>query len=361
MTEPDVAGANERGSVRNPSKVRRRRARRIGLLAGGVLLLAGGTAVADLIGLPSERRASEQRSLCRNRPPPEREGIGCGRRVPYRRREGTVGRLPPADERGRPDLQPLVRGWRLDNTGQWHRRRAFERQLDVPRLTQLRSESGRRGAVDRLRGGRAARAPDGAVGDVVRAHDWDHVRQQQHLREPVRQHWGRQPGQVDLLRPGAQQWRRRPAGPVAEHPYRPGRREPLGGGRLGGQSARARPVGHLAGDDHPSRQRQGPDLRQQAAGAGADQLRRRHAGCRRSDRGSARRVLLSADRYRARWRRERSQLEHRPDPQWGRAGHRVHREQRLGAVGGLVREGSDQQRDQRPDPQQRDGVRGEGH
>ena len=52
MTAPDVAGANERESVRNPSKVRRRRARRVGVLAGGVLLLVGGTAVADLIGLP---------------------------------------------------------------------------------------------------------------------------------------------------------------------------------------------------------------------------------------------------------------------------------------------------------------------
>ena len=36
-----------------------------------------------------------------------------------------MGRVPPADERGRPDLQSLVRGC-LDDAGQWHRGRAPE-------------------------------------------------------------------------------------------------------------------------------------------------------------------------------------------------------------------------------------------
>ena len=38
---------------------------------------------------------------------------------------------------------------------------------------------------------------------------------------------------MDLRRPGPRHRRRHRAGPVAEHPHRPGRREPVGGGRLG--------------------------------------------------------------------------------------------------------------------------------
>jgi hypothetical protein len=52
VTEPDVAGAKERVAVGNSSKVKRRRARWVWLLAGGMLLLAAGPAMADLIGLP---------------------------------------------------------------------------------------------------------------------------------------------------------------------------------------------------------------------------------------------------------------------------------------------------------------------
>ena len=42
--------------------------------------------------------------------------------------------------------------------------------------------------------------------------------------------------------------RRNSAGPLAEHPHRPGRREPVGGRRLGGRSDQAGPVGDVAGD-----------------------------------------------------------------------------------------------------------------
>ena len=48
-----------------------------------------------------------------------------------------------------------------------HRRRSLERRAAVPRLAQLRSGSGRRGAGDRLRRHR----PHGAVGHLVRGHE----------------------------------------------------------------------------------------------------------------------------------------------------------------------------------------------
>ena len=56
-----------------------------------------------------------------------------------------------------------------------------QRQPDVQRLAELRSEPGRRGAGDRLR----RRRPDGAVGDLVREHDRRGLREQQHVRQPL--------------------------------------------------------------------------------------------------------------------------------------------------------------------------------
>ena len=120
---------------------------------------------------------------------------------------------------------------------------------DVHGLAELRPGPGRRGAGDRLR----RRRPDGAVGDLVRADDRDRLRRQQHLRQPLRQHRRRQPGQVDLRRPGPRQRRQRRPRSVAEHPHQPGRRESVGGGRLGGRPDRSRAVGHLAGARPPAR------------------------------------------------------------------------------------------------------------
>ena len=71
------------------------------------------------------------------------------------------------------------------------------------------------------------------------------LRKQQHLREPLRQHGRRQPGQVDLRRPGPRHRRRLGAGPVAEHRHQPGRRKPVDRRRLGGRPDEARSVGDV--------------------------------------------------------------------------------------------------------------------
>ena len=84
----------------------------------------------------------------------------------------------------RPGLCALLRGWLLDDAWQRHGRRAVERRAAVQRLAELRPGPGRRGALDRLRGHRTHRA----LGDLVREHERNELRKQQHLREPLRQH-----------------------------------------------------------------------------------------------------------------------------------------------------------------------------
>ena len=242
---------------------------------------------------------------------------------------GCRGRSSASRRAGGPDLQPVVRERRVDDTRQRHGRWSLEREPDVQRLAELRSGPGRRGADDRLRG----REPRGAVGDVVREHAGHRVRAEQHLREPVRQ----RQRQVDLRRSGSRHRRRRQrAGPVAEHPDRSVGREPVGRGRLGGGRDQARPVGDLAGDDERSGQRRGSDLRQPArsardrptATASPRPARRRHR-----TRPGDRRLLLPADRRPAAWARQhRPEPEHRPDAQRRRAGHRVHRQERRNGV-----------------------------
>ena len=85
----------------------------------------------------------------------------------------------------RPDLLALVCRRGLDDPRERHGRWPLERQPDVRRVAQLRPGPGRRGAGDRLRGSRS----DRAVGDLVREHHRHRLRRQQHLRQPVRQHW----------------------------------------------------------------------------------------------------------------------------------------------------------------------------
>ena len=100
--------------------------------------------------------------------------------------------------------------------------------------------------ADRLRRSRSHRS----LGELVREHDGSGIRQQQCVRQPLRQRRRRQSGQMDLL--GAESWhrRRQRPGPVAEHPHRRERREPVGGRRLDGRRDEAEPVGRMAGDLH---------------------------------------------------------------------------------------------------------------
>ncbi len=84
----------------------------------------------------------------------------------------------------------------MDNPRRRHCRGPLERRPDVQGLAELQPGPGRRGAVDRLRRSRSHRA----LGVVVRGHNRYRLRHQQHLRQPLRQHRRRQPGQVDLRR-----------------------------------------------------------------------------------------------------------------------------------------------------------------
>ena len=152
--------------------------------------------------------------------------------------------------------------------------------------------------------------------------------EQQHLREPVRQHRRRQPGQVDLRRPGPRAGRRHRAGSVAEHPHRPGRRESRRS-PAAPPSIRPSPVRGSPGRRRqpPADRRREPDLRRAADRSRRRQLRRRQAGRRpgRRPRPGDRRLLLAADRHPARRDRRRgSEPERRSDPQRDRARHRVH-------------------------------------
>ena len=217
-------------------------------------------AAAGIAGQRRSRRGDQHGAQRLGRGPDQR---GRRRRRADRRQAGgAVGDLPPAGGRGRqgPGLLPLVRGRRVDDARQRHGRRPLERGPAVHGLAELRPGSGRRGPGDRLRRRRA----DGAVGDLVReTRPAPASANEQRVRQPLRQHRRRQPGQVDLRRPEPRQRRRGRARPVAEHPHRPGRREPVGGRRLGGRPDQAGSVGHLAGDRRRPNA-QGPDLRRPA-------------------------------------------------------------------------------------------------
>ena len=120
------------------------------------------------------------------------------------------------------------------------------------------------------------------------------VRQQQHLRQPLRQHRRREPGQVDLRRAEPRNHDRRRRGSVDQHPHQPERREPVRGGRFGGGPDQAGPVDHLAGDRHRAGQRQGSDLHGPADRTGERQLRRRQARRRGRSPDTSRRSAASA-------------------------------------------------------------------
>ena len=65
--------------------------------------------------------------------------------------------------------------------------------------------------------------------------------------------------------------------PVAEHPHRPGRREPLGGRGFGRRPDQAGSVGHLAGDDDRADTGKDQIFVVQAVGPGHGELRRGQA------------------------------------------------------------------------------------
>ena len=134
-------------------------------------------------------------------------------------------------------------------------------------------------------------------------------------------------------------WAGEPSGPVAEHPHRPGRRESVRGRRLGGRSDQARSVGDLAGDGA------------NAPGLGKDQIfveKPIGPGIANCDgvepaAADAGRRSASAGSAGSRWASSASAAdpiaERRSYARRDRARHRVHRPERLGAVGGLVRDG----------------------
>ena len=68
------------------------------------------------------------------------------------------------------------------------------------------------------------------------------------LRESLRQHRRREPGQVAVRRPEPRHRHGRRARPVAQHPHEPGRREPVGRRRLDRRPDEAGAMGHVAGD-----------------------------------------------------------------------------------------------------------------
>ncbi len=152
--------------------------------------------------------------------------------------------------RQRPDLRALVCRRRMDDARQRHGRRALERDRrpSAARSTSTSSQDGEAPAIDFAGAGRTV--PWATWYEKTTGAG---LRQQQRLRQPLRQHGRCEPGQVDLRRSGPRHgWRQR-AGSVAEHPHRSGCREPLGGRRLGRRPDQAWSVGHMAGDDDLAR------------------------------------------------------------------------------------------------------------
>ncbi len=159
---------------------------------------------------------------------------------------------------------------------------------------------GWRGPRDRLRRGRQ----DGAVGDLVRGHDRRRFRRTNNVFASRFDNTGdANQGKWIFAGQGRGLGGGTAAGAVAEHPHRPGRREPLRGRRLGGRPDEARPLGHLAGDDDRADPRSRPDLRGEADRARDGELRRRQAPgrLRRRTRPGDRWLLLAAGRLPACW------------------------------------------------------------
>ena len=136
--------------------------------------------------------------------------------------------------------------------------------------------------------------------------------------------------QVGLRRPGTPRHRRPPVLNIrtnkdAEDPE-------VAGGNAAGDTTKPGPVDHLAGDRPDDR----PDLRRQADRPGHDRVPGRHQA---RGRRAGWRLLLAAGRGRALPGLEpvRAVAQRRPEAHRDRAGHHLHRRQRCGAVGGLVR------------------------
>ena len=325
---------------------RRRRRLRIALVASVAVVLAAAGSAAAFQALPPGGQVNDDLAAGINpklsvsgEDPTNADVVGGA--LTAGGKAGPVGDLPPAGggRRPRPDLLPLVREGRVDDARQRHRRRALERRPDVQRLAQLRPGAGRRGARDRLRrapagrcrgrrGTRTRPGPASATKNIF-ASRFDNTGDANQ-------------GKWIFAGQGRGNGGGASARSVAEHPHQPGRREPVGRGRLGGRPDQARSVGDLAGDDRRAGRRQGSDLRRAADRPRRGELRRRHAGGVPTQRPRARdrRLLLAADRRRARRaRRRRPEPERRPDARRRRARHRVHRAPSdSGAVGRLVRD-----------------------
>ena len=173
----------------------------------------------------------------------------------FRQRETNVG---PA----RPGLRALLRQRRVDDEGHRHGRRAVERRPEFPGSLNFDQATGRRGAVDRLRGQRT----NGSLGHVVRDHDRQGLRKQQRSSRAASTTPATRTRASGSSADRPRHRRRRRAGSLAEHRHEPVGRKPVGGRRLGRRPDEARAVGHLPG---VRRRRKGSDLRRAPDRAGS--------------------------------------------------------------------------------------------
>ena len=311
-------------------------------------------------------RAGQRRPGRRDQPGAQRQRRGPGQRRRRRRRAdrrqagGAVGDLPP-DRAGGATDQIFSRSfaggaWTTRGTGTVGGRSSA--RAEVQRLAELRPGPGRRGAGDRLR----RRRPHRAVGDAGTR------------TRPGRASTATTSSPAGSTTPGrnqnkwvfAGQGRGTGGGSSVQVPsLNIHTNQDAENPSVAGGTRRNRPDAS-PGRGSPGRRRRRPRRRQpdqifveRPIGPGHDELRRRHAGRHAPPAPATAASAGSRPGSTVRLGGARPEPERRPRAQRHRARHRLHRRQRRGAVGRLVRDRTRPGR--RPaTAAQRDGVRRQG-